>query len=144
MKQTNIQKTPQSLHPWSPCLTLVWSPLKTVIRFLMLKSSTSCVGTGNQERTTNFLKQLTGISRIWLRNVVVFKVRGSKSIHGWCSTKIAKFFPISTDEMCDVTSKEQVLLVACFYDNHQIEESFFFAFWCYIWLDWRTSCRLDY
>ena len=46
--------------------------------------------------------------------------------------KIAKYFSILADEMNDVTSKEQFILVICFYDDHQTDDCLFlfFAFRC--------------
>ena len=42
-----------------------------------------------------------------------------------------KCFLILADEMRDVTSEEQLVLVVCFYYNHQLEESFLcVSFYC--------------
>ena len=42
--------------------------------------------------------------------------------------KIVKGFFILTDEISDVSSYKQFVLVVCFYDDHQIEASFFLRF----------------
>jgi len=42
--------------------------------------------------------------------------------------KVAKCFLVWANEKSDVTSKEQLILDICFYDNDQTEEFFFVCF----------------